>query len=654
MTVKTQNSLEIEPLMLHEKLHTTFHGLVHPISTEQAAVHQYLGIKYASVPARFRQSKLFTAFPSVTDATRHGPICPQTMMSSMGYEEELFGLTEDVVPRQPTPSQNEFECLNLNITCPAGTLLNSRLPVMLFIHGGGNRGSGSSWLYDGGAFVQKSILIGKPVILVTIDYRIGILGSAANIALREDNHAAGDEGVGNYGLRDQRKALEWVYSYISGFGGDPENITLFGSASGAADILCHMNSSANEKLPLFQRAIVQSPLMDIDIPNVSSAGWQLSKVMSSLHARSVEDLRRVPVERLVACASHVRTVDDGVFFAHGWREALYPEPEETRCLASHLIVPELQAISHRLLSPRRHQSRSRSCSRTRPQYHSHHQHEHPANKQPLMIGDCGAESLQWSLPASLWNGPGVVRRIRAICQSLSKSSALLRAYDISSHTPADELPERVLELINDARFAWPTDVVASHAKQVRGGHNVWRYLFDQEGPSKGVPHHAVDLLYLFDNVPLTVPASISPPSVFSPGLSPIQSPRNCSRPDTPDMSYGSDTDSDVDFGFGFNEPDGCEVDDAWGMPVVDEWTYTRVRDAVQSRWIAFAYGEAPWSTEDKLYVFGPEGEVGERSMGILAGRRRENLWKEALAPLGMPLVQKVGIELANGPAVGMR
>ena len=56
-------------------------------------------------------------------------------MSSLSYEEELFGLTEDVVPQQPPPKQSEFECLNLNITCPAGTIPSSRLPVMFFIHG---------------------------------------------------------------------------------------------------------------------------------------------------------------------------------------------------------------------------------------------------------------------------------------------------------------------------------------------------------------------------------------------------------------------------------------------------------------------------------------------------------------------------------------
>ncbi|KAI0341437.1 carboxylesterase [Trametopsis cervina] len=650
MIVKTANPLQSEPVIVHDKLHTTFTGLVHPISDERAAVHQYLGIKYASVPARFRQSRLFTTFPPTTDATHHGPICPQAKMSTKGYEEELFDLTEDVVPRQAL-KQNEFECLNLNITCPSDVLPGTRLPVMFFIHGGGSRGSGSSWLYDGGAFVQKSIMTGKPVVLVTINYRLGMLGFAASPALREDNHHAGDEGVGNYGLRDQRKALEWVYSFISGFGGDPENITLFGSASGAADILCHLHSSANEKLPLFKRAIVQSALMDGDIPNVHSAGWQFSKLMSALQAHTVDELRAVPVEKLAACTPHIRAVDDGVFFAHGWRDALCPEPpEEPYHFKRHEIVPELEAIAQKLGT--RHRglpSRSRSRSRTRTPQHPH-RHENPANQQPLMIGDCAAESLLWSLPASLWSGPGVVRRIRAICQSLSKSSALLRAYDISSHTPIDELPDRVLELINDARFAWPTEIVASHAKEARGGRNVWRYVFDQEGPSKGVPHHAVDLLYLFDNVPLTVPASISPPSVFSPGMSPMQTP-HLSRPDTPEMSFGSDTDSDVDFGFGFN---AAGEDDAWGVPVVDEWTYTRVRDTVQGRWLAFAHGEAPWSSEEKVYVFGPEGEVGERSMSIFAGRRRESAWKEALEPLGMQLMQKVGIELSNGPSAGMR
>ena len=111
-----------------------------------------------------------------------------------------------------------------------------------------------------------------------------------------------------------------------------------------------------------------------------------------------------------------------------------------------------------------------------------------------------------------------------------------------------------------------------------------------------------------------------------------------------------------DYGFG-----GMEVDDEWGVPIVDSYSYNRVRDTIQSKWIAFAYGESPWSSlspassssksrePEKVFVFGPEGETGERSLSIFDGRRRRRIWKEALEPLGMSTVQKVGVELCNGP-----
>jgi hypothetical protein len=92
-------------------------------------------------------------------------------------------------------------------------------------------------------------------------------------------------------------------------------------------------------------------------------------------------------------------------------------------------------------------------------------------------------------------------------------------------------------------------------------------------------------------------------------------------------------------------------DDEWMTTAVDEYSYARVRDAIQERWISFAHGEAPWR-EDKVFVFGPEGETGERSMEIFDGRRRKRMWKEALEPLGFTLVQKFGVELSRGPALG--
>jgi carboxylesterase type B len=141
----------ITPELYHPALNTTFVGVEHPISTHDSHIHSFRGIKYASVPARFRQSKLFTSYRPVTDASRDGsvvsmlyriylraysvfirPICPQQKYKTL--EEEMFGLSPDETPTQYF-KQNEFECLNLNITCPAGMNNQSRLPVMLWIHG---------------------------------------------------------------------------------------------------------------------------------------------------------------------------------------------------------------------------------------------------------------------------------------------------------------------------------------------------------------------------------------------------------------------------------------------------------------------------------------------------------------------------------------
>ena len=142
-----------EPVVLHEDLKTTFTGAIHSVSTPEAPIHQYLGIKYASIPARFRQSRLYTHYPPQTDCSRFGcvrsrdahtgscptspyrPICPQPQFKSV--EEELFNLTEDCIPNQAL-KQSEFDCLNLNITCPASATPDSHFPVMLWIHGYAN------------------------------------------------------------------------------------------------------------------------------------------------------------------------------------------------------------------------------------------------------------------------------------------------------------------------------------------------------------------------------------------------------------------------------------------------------------------------------------------------------------------------------------
>ena len=439
----------------------------------------------------------------------------------------------------------------------------------------------------------------------------------------------------NPGLNDQRKALEWIHHYIQGFGGDPENVTLFGESSGAMDIVYQLLSVANQTRPLFSRAIIQSAIIESYLPNVARAGCHLSRIQSALHVSSVDELRTIDVEKLVEMRSLHRVIDDGEFFRKDWHEYFNHNPSSRS---------EKESASPLKDVPPRRSSRSRSRLRESrststpliPNLQAFN------NLQPLIIGDCCSDSMLWSGPISTWTGPAVVRRLKACIQSLTKANNLLRAFEISSCTPDDELPERLFELVNDARVAWPAEIIAGNAKRERGGRNVWRYVFDQEGPSRGVPHHVADLIYLFDNVPLPK----------------IKSATSLLSSSTDACCYDCSFDDDVDNVDEEEETDSERRRRSWGSStseeewdtyVVDPFSYARVRDTIQEKWIAFANGEAPWN-EDKVFVFGPEGETGERSTCIFEGRRRRQLWKEVFEPLGMQLVQKVGVELSRGPS----
>jgi carboxylesterase type B len=427
--------------------------------------------------------------------------------------------------------------------------------------------------------------------------------------------------------------MEWVHRYIADFGGDPFNVTLFGESSGAADILSHLSSNANQTRPLFHRAIVQSAIIDHNVPDVHCAGWYLSRVMSTLGVSTLDQLRILDAEKLAAIGHPLRVTYDGVFLLPGWRASL--QGKESASRRQHLAESNLNTPA-RGLRPAPPCPAAARCA--------------PAQFQPLIIGDSSNESLVWARLASCWTIAGVSRRLRAVCQSPSKAAMLLRGYSICEANP-DDVAHRVLELINDTRVAWPTDCAAEMAKRERGGRHVWRYLFDQEGPARGIPHHAADLVYLFDNVPHSAFATCASPCLKRSYSDWIETSQ-----DVEELKLKlEDHDGHEEYSL---RPGDCAMhdkydsdEDDWSMPHVDEWSFNRVRDAIQERWICFANGEAPWS-EDSVFVFGPEGETGERPKSTLDERRRRDTWKTALEPLGMRLAQKVGMELSNGPSIG--
>ena len=145
------------------------------------------------------------------------------------------------------PLSSSEDCLYLNVWAPTWPAQES-LPVMVWLHGGSNAlGSGSQSTYDG------TSLAAHGVILVTINYRLGVLGffSHPELTAESPHHS-----TGNYGLLDQLAALEWVKENIARFGGDPENVTLFGESAGAIDAAMLMASPLSAHL--FQRVISES------------------------------------------------------------------------------------------------------------------------------------------------------------------------------------------------------------------------------------------------------------------------------------------------------------------------------------------------------------------------------------------------------------
>ncbi|KAG5746320.1 hypothetical protein H9Q70_010987 [Fusarium xylarioides] len=222
-------------------------------------VVQFRGIPFASIPGRFRQSVLKAGrLPSQPFSARQpGPECPQLVLPFPLY---WTAPPPSGYPTLAKPVHDEFNCLNLSITAPRKALEpGQNVPVLVFIHGGAFMGGSQSIqlsgreIYDATDFVRASNALEQPVVVVTINYRVGLLGFLTSEKLAERSRAHG-EAVGNYGLHDQRQALEWVSRFIAGFGGASDRITIHGTSAGGAS--CHYQVNfPNRK---FQSAILSS------------------------------------------------------------------------------------------------------------------------------------------------------------------------------------------------------------------------------------------------------------------------------------------------------------------------------------------------------------------------------------------------------------
>ncbi|AEI82448.1 para-nitrobenzyl esterase PnbA (plasmid) [Cupriavidus necator N-1] len=236
-------------------------------------VKSFRGIPYAAPPVgklRWKSPQSAQPWDGVLDGSRFGPDCPQTAE----YPElRGNGMSED--------------CLRLNVWSPAKAATD-KLPVMVWIHGGGFRyGSGSHPTYDGEALASRGVVV------VTINYRLGLLGFLAHPGLAAESPS---RTSGNYGLMDQMAALRWVQRNIAAFGGDPAKVTVFGQSAGAHSISTLLLSPKAKGL--FQQAIMQS--VGVMRPQATQAEAQAFGVK---YGESIEALRGLPAKELVALQS---------------------------------------------------------------------------------------------------------------------------------------------------------------------------------------------------------------------------------------------------------------------------------------------------------------------------------------------------------------
>jgi para-nitrobenzyl esterase len=231
----------------------------------------FSGVPYAAPPVgplRWRAPQPPAAWTGVRSAVQPGPACIQTGGAS-GYRG---GESED--------------CLTLNVFTPAKRG-GARLPVMVWIHGGGFIG-GAGFRYDGTRFAEDG------VVLVTLNYRLGRLGFFAHPAIA---NGSPDGGLADFGLMDQIAALKWVKANIAAFGGDPANVTLFGESAGGQSVNALLVST--QARGLFAKAISESsfgrfPSSSLAQAKAAAVSYAQSLGVTGEDAQAADTLRALP------------------------------------------------------------------------------------------------------------------------------------------------------------------------------------------------------------------------------------------------------------------------------------------------------------------------------------------------------------------------
>ena len=265
-------------------------GLIEGVEENSARV--FKGIPFAAAPIgdlRWRAPQPAPKWSDVRKADTFSPICPQQGMYP---------------PDSPAEPMDE-DCLYLNVWVPENPT-GEKLAVMVWLYGGALiNGSASTPLYSGARLTKRNVIV------VTANYRLGVFGFLAH----PDLSAEADYGTsGNYGILDKIAALHWVQRNIAAFGGDPENVTVFGQSSGSISISALVTSPLTKGL--FHKAIGQSggifePIELFPILSLDGAEQDGVDFLTRSGAPTIAALRQKPAEDVLSTSFNTRMILDG-------------------------------------------------------------------------------------------------------------------------------------------------------------------------------------------------------------------------------------------------------------------------------------------------------------------------------------------------------
>ncbi|KAK9764377.1 hypothetical protein K7432_008159 [Basidiobolus ranarum] len=418
----------------------------------------FLGIPFANVTKRwYPASRYQGTWDGERDSTRYGPYCPQ-----------ILGGTDSV--DSPGAVASEHDCLNLNVYTPDTN--SSKLPVMVWIYGGSfTQGGNSIYPYGAENVIPYTKNISHPVIIVTINYRLDVLGFLAGndiaAAIANDTSLKGkDKAVGNWGLMDQVLGLEWVKKNIEHFGGDPERITVYGESAGAISIHHHMLLNHG----LFKRAILQSGTINTAPPVPVSTDQSLFEQLLEKYGidKNLDSQGKVDALRQI---NYTTLIND----ANALGSNITPHQDDVLIHAD-IIKQALEFQGY------------------------------DQGIEAVIMGDCKDEGTMFYKQNNLTNPEGYKAYVETrIPQNLRQE--FMSMYPKPQSNSTDEWAALGSSINGDLKFHGPTHLYAK-SLATQGKYKTWYYHFDQPiqayiyitSKTLGLPpavHHASDLLPTF-------------------------------------------------------------------------------------------------------------------------------------------------------------